>query len=79
MLLCARSPLSRRGRFLVTDESASSIGFRRGGLGPAEVARVNSEDGGRIATDSITLLSRGVWEMGGREGLYCEVNRYGDA
>lgn len=53
----------------MTDESASSIGFRRGGLGPAEVARVNVEDGGRIATDSITSLSRGVREMGGREGL----------
>ena len=52
----------------MTDESASSIGFRRGGLGPAEVARVNVEDGGRIATDSITFLSRGVRKMGGSEG-----------
>lgn len=53
----------------MTEESASSIGFRRGGLGPAEVARVKVEDGGQIATDSITLLSRGVREMGCREGL----------
>lgn len=40
MLLRVRSPLSKRGRFLVTEESASSIGFRRGGLGPVELARV---------------------------------------
>lgn len=74
MLLCARSPLSRRGRFLVTDESASSIGFRRGGLGPAEVARGNV-DGGRIATDSITLLSRGIREMQGREGAVIRIGK----
>lgn len=63
----------------MTDESASSIGFRRGGLGPAEFARVNVEDGGRIATDSITLLSRDVRDMGDREGAVrrdCKVNRY---
>lgn len=52
----------------MTDESASSIGFRRGGLGPAEVARVNV-DGGRIATDSITLLSRGIGRWKVRRGL----------
>jgi len=51
----ARLPLSRRGRFLVTDESASSIGFRRGGLGPAEVARLGVH-GEPTETDSITLF-----------------------
>lgn len=70
MLLCVRSPLSRRGRFLVTEESASSIGLRRGGLGPAEVAR-GSVEGRPIGTDSITLLSRGVLRIqdGGVERL----------
>ena len=61
MLRCVRAPLSKRGRFRVTLESASSIGFRRGGLGPAEVARV-SVDGGPGGTDSITLLSRDNYE-----------------
>ena len=54
MLLRVRSPLSRRGRFLLTEESASSIRFRRGGLGPAEVARVGV--GGRpTEIDAMTL------------------------
>ena len=39
MLRCVLSPLSRRGRFLVTEESASSIEFLGGGLGPSDVAR----------------------------------------
>lgn len=55
MLLRVRSPLSRRGLFLVTEESASSIRFRRGGLGPAEVARVGVA-GGPIGIDSMTLF-----------------------
>lgn len=64
ILRCVRAPLSKRGRFRVTVESASSIGFRRGGLGPAEVARVSVE-GWPCGTDSITLLSRDNYEGGG--------------
>lgn len=59
MLLRVRSPLSKRGRFLVTEESASSIRFRRGGLGPAEVARVGVE-GRPIEIDSMTLF---LWNI----------------
>lgn len=54
MLLRVRSPLSRRGRFLLTEESASSIRFRRGGLGPAEVARVGVR-GRPTGIDAMTL------------------------
>ena len=39
MLRRARSPLSSRGRFLVAEESASSMELRDGGLRPSEVAR----------------------------------------
>lgn len=59
MLVWARFPLSKRGRFLVTDESASSIGFRRGGLGPAELARLGVH-GEPTETDSITLFLPGT-------------------
>lgn len=65
MLLRVRSPLSKRGRFLVTEESASSIEFRRGGLGPAEVARV-SVGTGPIETNSMTYFTGGAEDEGWR-------------
>jgi hypothetical protein len=55
MLRYARSPLSRRGRFLVTDESASSIGLREGGLG-WPVAVCVGVRGGLTDDGSMTLL-----------------------
>ena len=71
MLLRVRSPLSRRGRFLLTEESASSIRFRRGGLGPAEVARVGVR-GRPIEGDSMTFYFWGGWY---NEGLGQEMNQ----
>ena len=54
ILLYARSPLSSRGLFLVTEESASSMEFRGGGLSPSEAARFGVRDM-PSEDDSITL------------------------
>lgn len=53
MLLWARSPLSKRGRFRVLGESASSMRFLCGELGPADCARVD-ETGRRVKPESMT-------------------------
>lgn len=50
MLLYVRSPLSKRGRFLVPEASVSSIGS----LAPADFARVG-EQAERVKTESMTL------------------------
>ena len=53
-----RSPLSRRGRFLVTEESASSMELRVGALGRSGVARLG------VWGTSITLLLRALIAVG---------------
>ena len=57
MLLYARSPLSKRGRFLVLEESASSIGSLSGVWGPADFARVGVT-GCRVKLESMTWWTR---------------------
>lgn len=54
MLLYVRRPLSRRGRFLVPEESVSSIGSLLGGLGPTDCARVGVK-GRRFRAESMTF------------------------
>ena len=55
MLRNVRSPVSSRGRFRVTEESASSMELREGGFGPSDVARLGIR-GRPSEGDSITLL-----------------------
>ena len=45
MLLYVCSPLSNRGRFLVPDESVSSIGLRCGEISPSDFARAGVSEG----------------------------------
>ena len=56
MLRYALSPLSRRGRFLVTEESASSIEFLGGGVGPSEIVREGGVCGVSSGEGSMTSL-----------------------
>ena len=55
MLLRTRSPLSKRGRFLVLGESASSIGTVCCCWGPVDLARLGVE-GCSFRTESMTWL-----------------------
>lgn len=59
MLLWVRLPLSKRGRFLVPEELASSIGSLDGGEGPADFAQV-CVDGLLSKTESITSWTWGA-------------------
>lgn len=74
MLLYDRSPLSSLGRFLVRDGSESSIESRRGGLGPAEMARTGVEGAPNEAI-SMTLF---LLETAAAEASGTKVSRSGE-
>ena len=59
MLLYDRSPLSRRGRFLVLEGPESSIGSSYATLGPSDLARVGV-GAARSTADSMTFCATRV-------------------